>query len=70
MDAIMDEAKLDATRTGRVIEERKCQLCGWEWFPKAPGAEPGLCPHCKSVHWRIGRRRRAARHHKDKEHVA
>jgi predicted Zn-ribbon and HTH transcriptional regulator len=48
--------KNDPTKTGRVLEERRCQACGKEWFPREIGVEPVQCPKCKSAYWKVGKR--------------
>jgi Zn finger protein HypA/HybF involved in hydrogenase expression len=29
----------------------RCERCRHEWVPRASGAQPRVCPKCKSPYW-------------------
>jgi hypothetical protein len=43
-----------ASKTGRILEELRCLVCGNEWFPRSVGELPAICPKCKSASWATG----------------
>ncbi|MBI2909436.1 MAG: hypothetical protein HYX92_17460 [Chloroflexi bacterium] len=38
------------------VEAFKCERCGHVWTPRGKGAEPRVCPKCKSPYWNVPRR--------------